>query len=780
MVDYGTHNTEDGNSYLYFNDLPETEDFISDNAEAISYALERREEVADVAIIEEKEGNFFSVNFEIDYCPNIDEETRQEIEAESRDWDENKNTDLTDILNQTELGGAKQRFNNNIAAIKLVNKLYSENRNPTDAEKKVLARFVGWGGLSQAFDENNESWQKEYKELKELLPIADYEQAKGSTLNAYYTDKKVIDGIYAGLERLGVKGNNRILEPSMGTGNFFGFMPQEIANGSKLYGVELDNLTGMIATKLYPQATVQIKGFEDTSFPNCKFDVVVGNVPFGGYGVADSDYNRYNFKVHDYFLAKSIDKVKPNGLVAIVTSKGTMDKLNTSARKYVAERAELLGAIRLPNTAFKQTAGTEAVADILFFRKRNERKSDLTDEQWLSTGKTEEGFEINNYFIKHPEMVLGMLAEETGLYGGVDVTVKDDGRDLSEAIKTAIQNLPQGIYVNPEIAPEDDASEVDYNVKPMCYKTESGRLFMRVGEEMVEQPIPVFPKDAYQRIKAMIDLRESLHHILDIQIQGCSDEVLQREQIKLNAQYDRFVRQYGNINSQTNTRLFRDDGDSALLFACEDIDEETKAITKADIFNKRTIRPYVVPTSTDDCFEALQISKNERGKVDIAYQGGHFIAMTGDDYGNTELKSFDTPEMKAILESKLEKRTEWKGAGTGVEGLSLLDDREVLDKAFASKNGEKIRQLYNGRDLQNNHSNSDMSLMNYLAFWCNHDIDQMLRINATSGLFRADKPQSYYEHTAIKAVKGTPVYTPPKASNNKPSGNGNGSDKGGK
>ena len=674
MVDYGTHNTEDGNSYLYFNDLPETEDFISDNAEAISYALERREEVADVAIIEEKEGNFFSVNFEIDYCPNIDEETRQEIEAESRDWDENKNTDLTDILNQTELGGAKQRFNNNIAAIKLVNKLYSENRNPTDAEKKVLARFVGWGGLSQAFDENNESWQKEYKELKELLPIADYEQAKGSTLNAYYTDKKVIDGIYAGLERLGVKGNNRILEPSMGTGNFFGFMPQEIANGSKLYGVELDNLTGMIATKLYPQANVQIKGFEDTSFPNCKFDVVVGNVPFGGYGVADSDYNRYNFKVHDYFLAKSIDKVKPNGLVAIVTSKGTMDKLNTSARKYVAERAELLGAIRLPNTAFKQTAGTEAVADILFFRKRNERKSDLTDEQWLSTGKTEEGFEINNYFIKHPEMVLGMLAEETGLYGGVDVTVKDDGRDLSEAIKTAIQNLPQGIYVNPEIAPEDDASEVDYNVKPMCYKTESGRLFMRVGEEMVEQPIPVFPKDAYQRIKAMIDLRESLHHILDIQIQGCSDEVLQREQIKLNAQYDRFVRQYGNINSQTNTRLFRDDGDSALLFACEDIDEETKAITKADIFNKRTIRPYVVPTSTDDCFEALQISKNERGKVDIAY----IEELTGKDYDKVLFELGDTifrnPD-KVIAEN------EYSGFETAEEYLS----GQVVDKLQRAK-----------------------------------------------------------------------------------------------
>ncbi len=534
--------------------------------------------------------------------------------------EENENTDLNGVLDQTELGGAKTRFKNNVSAIRLVNKLYAENRNATEAEQKTLAQFVGWGGLSQAFDENNEGWKREYAELKGLLSAEDYEQARSSTLNAYYTAKDVIGGIYTALERFGVKGNNRILEPSMGTGNFFGFMPKEIADGSRLYGVELDNLTGRIAAKLYPQANVQIKGFEDTSFPDDKFDIVVGNVPFGGYGVADSAYNLYNFKVHDYFLAKSIDKVKPNGIVAIVTSKGTLDKLNLSARKYVAERAELLGAIRLPNTAFKQTAGTEAVADILFFRKREEKLADISGEEWLGTGKTDDGYELNNYFIKHPEMVLGTLAEEIGLYGGKDITVKPDGRELSEALSEAVKNLPQDFYINPEAKPDEESTiEVDYNVKPMCFKAENGRLYMRVGDEMVEQRIPAFPKDAYQRICGMIALREELHHILDIQIQGCSDDVLEREQRKLNSQYDSFVKKYGELNGQTNTRLFSDDGDSALLFACEEIDKETGNVNKSDVFSKRTIRPYVVPTSTDDCFEALQISKNERGRVDISY-----------------------------------------------------------------------------------------------------------------------------------------------------------------
>lgn len=588
---------------------------------------------------------------------------------------DSENTDLNGVLDQNELGGAKTRFRNNVAAIRLVNKLYAENRNPTETEKKVLSQFVGWGGLSQAFDENNESWGKEYAELKALLSQEDYEQARGSTLNAYYTAKDVIGGIYTALNRFGVKGNNRVLEPSMGTGNFLGFMPQEMAEGSRLYGVELDNLTGRIAAKLYPQANVQIKGFEDTSFPDDKFDIVVGNVPFGGYGVADSAYNRYNFKVHDYFLAKSIDKVKPNGIVAIVTSKGTMDKLNPSARKYVAERAELLGAIRLPNTAFKQTAGTEAVADILFFRKRTEKiNTDTESIEWLGTGKTDEGYEINNYFITHPEMILGTLAKEVGLYGGEDITVKPDGRELSEAITEAVKNLPQGIYQAPENAPIEDEKEVDYNVKPMCYKAESGRLYMRIGDEMVEQRIPSFPKDAYQRLQGMIDLREELHRILDIQIKGCSDEVLQEEQKRLNGMYDLFVKKYGELNSQTNTRLFKDDGDSALLFACENIDEETKKVSKAEVFYKRTIRPYTVPTNTDDPFEALQISKNERGRVDIAY----IEELTGKDYDTVLFELGDSifrnPE-------KVDRADKYSGFESSEEYLS----GRVVDKLEAAR-----------------------------------------------------------------------------------------------
>ena len=627
IVEEGTKNTTEGNWVIFFDELSRDENFAKANAEEIAAVLELRKEVSDVELTPDA----FDTNFYLDYCPNYIPQAGEDgyEESEPSDPEQGENTDLTAILGQTELGGAKTRFKNNVAAIRLINFLDERGAMATDSEKKTLSQFVGWGGLPQAFDEKNESWKKEYAELKTLLSAEDYEQARSSTLNAYYTPKEVIGGIYAALQRFGVKGNNRILEPAMGTGNFFGYMPREIAEGSRLYGVELDNITGRIAAKLYPQARMQIKGFEDTSFPNDKFDLVVGNVPFGGYGVADSDYNRYNFKVHDYFLAKSVDKVRPGGIVAVITSKGTMDKLNPSARKYVAERAELLGAIRLPNNAFKQTAGTEAVADILFFRKRAEKINDLSKEEWLGTGKTAEGYEINNYFLAHPEMILGTLAEEHGLYGGIDTTVKPDGRELKDALAEAVKNLPQSFYANPETPPaEEAAAEPDYNVKPLCYTAKNGRLYMRMGDEMIEQSIPKTPKDTYQRIQGMIALREGLHHILDIQIAGCSDEVLQSEQKKLNAQYDLFVRRYGNLNSQTNSKLFKDDGDSALLFACEDVDEQTKTVTKADVFFKRTIRPYVVPTSTDDPFEALQISKNERGKVDIAY----IEELTGKDY----------------------------------------------------------------------------------------------------------------------------------------------------
>lgn len=627
IIAEGTENTTEGNWIHYFDEFGEDETFARENAEEIAAELELHQEVSDVELTPDA----FDTNFYLDYCPNYIPQEGEDgyEESELSEPERAENTDLSAVLDQSDLGGARTRFKNNVAAIRLINFLDERGAMATDAEKKVLSQFVGWGGLSQAFDEKNESWKREYAELKTLLSAEDYEQARSSTLNAYYTPKEVIGGIYAALQRFGVKANNRILEPAMGTGNFFGYMPKEIAEGSRLYGVELDNITGRIAAKLYPQASVQIKGFEDTSFPNDKFDLVVGNVPFGGYGVADSDYNRYNFKVHDYFLAKSVDKVRPGGIVAVITSKGTMDKLNPSARKYVAERAELLGAVRLPNNAFKQTAGTEAVADILFFRKRAEKINDLSKEEWLGTGKTEEGYEINNYFLAHPEMILGTLAEEHGLYGGIDTTVKPDGRNLQDALAEAIQHLPQSFYINPETPPDQEReTEVDYNVKPFCYKAERGKLYQRVGDEMVEQSIPKTPKDAYQRICGMIGLRESLHHILDIQIAGCSDEVLKSEQQKLNSRYDLFVKKYGYLNSQTNSKLFKDDGDSALLFACEDVDEQTKTVTKADVFFKRTIRPYTVPTSTDDPFEALQISKNERGKVDIAY----IEELTGKSY----------------------------------------------------------------------------------------------------------------------------------------------------
>ena len=534
------------------------------------------------------------------------------------------NTDLTKIgFEQSELGGAKQRFKNNIEAIKLVNRLINTQKEATADEKKVLAKYVGWGGLAQAFDEHNTAWQNEYKELKDVLSIEEYAAAKGSVLNAHYTSKTVIDGIYKALTRFGVKGNNRILEPAMGTGNFFGFMPQEIASGAKLYGVELDRVTGKIATKLYPQAKIQIKGFEETSFADNSFDLMVTNVPFGGYTVFDPDYNKYNFYIHDYFIAKGIDKIKPNGLMSVITSKGTMDKQNPSIRKYIADRAELVGAVRLPNTAFKQTANTEVVTDILFFRKREEKiNATIENTEWLATGKTEEGYEINNYYIAHPEMVLGTLAKETGLYGAEDITVKPDGSDLSEAINSAISRLPQDFYVNPEYTEETESREeveVDYDVKPMNLKAINGKLYMRVGDSMVEQPVPSFPKDAYQRIAEMIAIRKQIRKVLDLQVEGCSDDVLTREQWQLGARYDMFVKRFGYINSKNNLRLFKPDGDSALLFACENVSEDEETVTKADVFTKRTIRPYTAVTSTDDCFEALQISKNERGCVDISY-----------------------------------------------------------------------------------------------------------------------------------------------------------------
>lgn len=627
FIDSATQMTVTGKSEFSAYKYEESAEFIRTHRAEMEQTLLNEKEVKEVIPKQFPYADSIDVQFYLEYCPRLIKEINshaenaetEEIEAPSGE----KNTDLNELeFNQSELGGKKARFKGNMEAIRLVNRLYDQDRTPTPDEKKILAKYVGWGGLAEAFDERNEQWRNEYNELKAGLSFEDYDRAKGSVLNAHYTSKEVISGTYKALQRFGVGSNNRILEPAMGTGNFFGFMPQAIADNARLFGVELDNMTGKIAAKLYPQANVQIKGFEQTSFSNNSFDVVVGNVPFGAYSVFDSEYAKYNFYIHDYFLAKSIDKLKPNGVMAVITSKGTLDKLNPTVRKHLADRAELLGAIRLPNNAFKQTAGTEVVADVLFFRKREEKINATSDNtEWLATGKTEQGYEINNYFVMHPEMVLGNLVEETGLYGALDVTVKPDGRELSSAINEAIERLPEGFYMNPTYQETVNESEIeaDYNVKSLCYKADNGRLLMRIGDKMVAQTIPKFPKDAYDRIAGMIELRTQLRHILDLQIDGCSDEKLKDEQRLLNANYDRFVRKYGYVSGQTNARLFREDADSALLLACENQSEDKKSVSKADIFSKRTIRPYFVPTSTDDCFEALQISKTERGRVDISY-----------------------------------------------------------------------------------------------------------------------------------------------------------------
>lgn len=524
IVSEGTQATLDTVWLVEYADFGEDEAFVREHIELVREELLNREEVADVEIDERG----IDTTFFYAFCPNYELQEGDEGYEEQITQQDEENHAASAAAEEASGNGPKARYRNNVAAISLVNFLDAHNMTATEEQRATLSRYVGWGGLPQAFDAHNAAWAKEYEELKGLLSAEDYEQAKASTLSAFYTPQEVIAGMYDILQRFGAQGGNRILEPAMGTGNFFAYMPAAIAAGAQRYGVELDRVTGRIAAKLYPDVNVQIKGFEETSFPDGMFDVVVGNVPFGGFGVFDSAYNLYNFRIHDYFLAKSIDKVRAGGIVAVITSKGTMDKQNESARRYVAERAELLGAIRLPNNAFKSTAGTEAVADILFFRKREEKLQDLSGESWIGLAENADGMRLNAYFVEHPEMVLGTLAFETGLYGGMDITVKPDGREIGAAIAEAAQNLPREIFTARERTEEPleaEKIETDYNIKEGCFTVIRGKVYQRIGDAM-EDRTPSKPKDAVERITAMIALKDALHHILDLQAQGCSDEVL--------------------------------------------------------------------------------------------------------------------------------------------------------------------------------------------------------------------------------------------------------------
>ena len=514
-------------------------------------------------------------------------------------------------------GGPKQKFARNIEAIRTLQTLENENRNATPEEQEILSQYVGWGGLADAFDPDKDSWAKEYKELKGLLSEDEYAAARASTLNAHYTSPTVIRAIYDAVEQMGFRTGN-ILEPSCGVGNFFGMLPESMA-GSRLYGVELDSITGRIARQLYPEANITVAGFETTSQRDF-YDLAVGNVPFGNYKVNDKAYNQLGFSIHNYFFAKALDQVRPGGIVAFVTSRFTMDSKDSSARKYLAQRADLLGAVRLPNNAFKANAGTEVVSDILFLQKL-ERPIDREPE-WVQVGQTPEGFTVNQYFVDHPEMILGELSAESTQYGREDVTVDPiEGADLAGQLKEATAKI-QGRYVAAERAEtelDEGASHIlpaDPNVKNFSYTVVDGEVYYR--ENSVMNPVEL-SGDAKERVKGMVELRGIVNELIAYQLEDFPDADIAAKQAELNAAYDAFTAKYGLLNDRKNGRLFEDDSSYYLLCSLENLDENGKLKSKADMFTKRTIRPERAVTHVDTPAEALAVSIGEKGKVDLPY-----------------------------------------------------------------------------------------------------------------------------------------------------------------
>ena len=515
-------------------------------------------------------------------------------------------------------GGAKLKYARNIEAIRTLFKLEQEHRGATAEEQQVLSQYVGWGGLADAFDSGKDSWAKEYVELKGLLSEDEYAAARSSTLNAHYTSPTVIHAIYDAVEKIGFRSGN-ILEPSMGVGNFFGMLPDTMQD-SRLYGVELDSITGRIAQKLYPQADITVAGFETTDRRDF-YDLAVGNVPFGNYKVADKAYNKFGFSIHNYFFAKAIDQVRPGGIVAFVTSRYTMDSKDSTARKHIAERADLLGAIRLPNNAFKANAGTEVVSDIIFLQKRD-RPIDR-EPTWVQLGKTEAGLTLNSYFVEHPEMILGELTTESTQYGHDLTVVPIEGAVLSDQLAEAVQHI-EGQYTEvevetPDIADEETAGKVlpaNPDVKNFSYTVVDGEVFYRENSVMTQVELSDTAKG---RVIGMVELRQIVNELIDQQLNDFPDEDIKASQAKLNAAYDAFTAKYGLINDKKNARLFDDDSSYYLLCSLENLDENKNLKSKADMFTKRTIRPERVVTSVDTPSEALAVSIGEHGKVDLPY-----------------------------------------------------------------------------------------------------------------------------------------------------------------
>ena len=535
------------------------------------------------------------------------------------------------------VGGPKQKFARNIEAIRTLFKLEEEHRGATAEEQQVLSQYVGWGGLADAFDPNKENWSAEYTQLKELLSEDEYAAARASTLNAHYTSPTVIRGIYDAVERMGFRSGN-ILEPSMGVGNFFGMLPDSMAD-SRLYGVELDSITGRIAKKLYPQADITVAGFETTDRRDF-YDLAVGNVPFGQYKVNDKAYNKLGFSIHNYFFAKAIDQVRPGGIVAFVTSRYTLDSKDSSARKHMAERADLLGAIRLPNNAFRANAGTDVVSDIIFLQKRD-RPIDH-EPAWVQLGKTKDGFAINQYFVDHPEMVLGEMTTESTQYGREELTVAPiEGANLADQLAEAVQHI-EGQYTEvevetPDIADAENEKHIlpaDPDVKNFSYTVVDGEVFYRENSVMTQVELS---DTAKSRVTGMVELRQIVNDLIQQQLEDYPDADIKATQERLNIAYDAFTAKYGLLNDRRNGRLFEQDSSYYLLCSLENLDEQGQLKSKAAMFTKRTIRPERNVTSVDTSSEALAVSIGERGKVDLPYMAE--LLGTPGDYGRitTEL-----------------------------------------------------------------------------------------------------------------------------------------------
>ena len=516
-------------------------------------------------------------------------------------------------------GGAKQKYARNIEAIRTLFKLEEEHRGATAEEQQVLSQYVGWGGLADAFDPGKDNWAKEYAELKGLLSEDEYAAARSSTLNAHYTSPTVIRSIYDAVERMGFHSGN-ILEPSMGVGNFFGMLPDSMAD-SRLYGVELDSITGRIAKKLYPQADITVAGFETTDRRDF-YDLAVGNVPFGQYKVNDKAYNKLGFSIHNYFFAKAIDQVRPGGIIAFVTSRYTMDSKDSTARKHMAERADLLGAIRLPNNAFRANAGTDVVSDIIFLQKRDRPIDHEPD--WVQLGKTEDGFAINQYFVDHPEMILGVLSTESTQYGREELTVAPiEGENLADQLAEAVQHI-EGQYTEVEVETPDIADAeaerktlpADPEVKNFSYTVVDGEVFYRENSVMTQVELSDTAKG---RVTGMVELRQIVNDLIGQQLNDYPDEDIKATQERLNAAYDAFTAKYGLLNDRKNGRLFEQDSSYYLLCSLENLDEQGQLKSKAAMFTKRTIRPERTVTSVDTPSEALAVSIGEHGKVDLPY-----------------------------------------------------------------------------------------------------------------------------------------------------------------